>query len=442
MTKGFPSPIRRPSLNRMPNRLSSLSSHLKGSAILRIAGEVRALAREGRDIADLTVGDFSSKYFRIPKALEDGIVDALRAGESTYPPPNGLESLRKAVCEFYKHRVGLEFPIESILIASGTRPVIYAAYRALVDEGDKVVFGVPSWNNDYYCDMLGAQAVMIECDVSTGFLPTAASLRPHVRDARFLALNSPLNPAGTMFAAEQLGAICDLVLEENARRSSDERPLFVLYDQVYWMLTHSSAKHVDPIVLRPEIAPYLVMVDGISKAFASTGLRVGWAVAPTDIIRPMNDVVGHVGAWAPRAEQVATAKVLNDHATVDAYMTTMCREAGARLDAVYDGLTSLAKDGLPVECVRPQGAIYVSARFALHGMQTPDGRTLSTDDDVRAYLLNAAGLAAVPFGAFGSKGDRGWFRLSIGVISVEQIAGLMPRLRLAIEALSPALVAR
>jgi aspartate aminotransferase len=423
------------------SRLSHLADHLRGSAILRIAGEVRALVRDGRDIADLTVGDFSSKYFRIPLALENGIVEALRAGESTYPPPNGLESLRKAVCEFYRHRIGLEFPLESILIASGTRPVIYAAYRALVNEGDRVLFGVPSWNNDYYCDMLGATPVMVECDVATGFLPTAAMLRPHVRDACMLALNSPLNPTGTMFTRGQLTDILDLVLEENARRGAGERPLFVMYDQVYWMLTHGDAAHVDPIALRPEIAKYLVIVDGISKAFASTGLRVGWAVAPADIIRPMNDVVAHVGAWAPRAEQVATAKLLCDHAAVDAYMKTMCRDAGLRLDAVFDGLTALAADGLPVECVRPQGAIYVSARFALHGMQTPDGRTLATDDDVRGYLLNAAGLAAVPFGAFGAKGDKGWFRLSIGVISVEQIEALMPRLRTTIEALNPAVVA-
>jgi aspartate aminotransferase len=422
------------------SRLSSLADHLKGSAILRIAGEVRALKAAGTDLADLTVGDFSSRFFPIPKLLEDGIVDALRAGESTYPPPIGMESLRKAVCEFYRHRTGMEFPIESILIASGTRPVIYATYRAVVDEGETVVFGVPSWNNDYYCDMLGAKAVMLDCDASTGFLPTASMLRPHLRHARLLPLNSPLNPTGTMFGEQQLADILDLVLEENARRGANEKPLFVMYDQVYWMLTHGGAHHVDPIRLRPEIARYLVIVDGISKAFASTGLRVGWAVAPTDVVRPMNDVVGHVGAWAPRAEQVATAKLLCDHGAVDTYMKTMCREAGARLDAVYEGLTSLASDGLPVECMRPQGAIYVSARFALHGMQSPDGRTLTTDDDVRVYLLNAAGLAVVPFGAFGASGDRGWFRLSIGVISVDQIRALMPRLKRSLEALTPALV--
>ena len=113
----------------------------------------------------------------------------------------------------------------------------------------------------------------------------------------------------------------------------------------------------------------------------------------------------------------------------------MRHEVTARLDAVYEGLIAMQRDGLPVECVRPQGAIYVSARFALHGMRTPDGTVLETDEDVRQYLLNAAGLAVVPFNAFGSQGDHGWFRLSIGVVSVAQIEGIFPSLRRAIEAL-------
>jgi len=417
-------------------RVSHLADGLRSSAILKIAGEVRALVGEGRQILNLTVGDFSSKQFRIPRELEDGIVDALRAGESTYPPPNGLESLRTAVRDFYQRRLGLDFPVQSILIASGARPAIYALYRAVVDPGERVVFGVPSWNNDYYCQMLGALPVMIECDASTGFLPTAELLRPHVRGARLLALNSPLNPTGTVFTAEQLADICDLVLEENARRGPAERPLFVMYDQVYWMITAGGLKHVDPITLRPAIAPYVIMVDAISKAFAATGLRVGWAVAPADVIRPMNDVVGHVGAWAPRAEQVATARFLGDHAAVDLFIANLRSEAELRLDAVYDGLMAMHRDGLPVEAIRPQGAIYVSARFALHGSRGSNGERLETDEDVRRFLLNEAGLAVVPFGAFGSEGDNGWFRVSIGVVSVADIEALMPRLRQVVSAVA------
>ena len=417
------------------SRVSTLANELRGSAILRIAGEVRQLAREGRRIADLTVGDFSSSQFRIPRELEDGIVDALRQGETTYPPSIGLEALRTAVVQFYRDRLGVDISLPSVLIASGARPAIYAVYRALVDRGDRVVFGVPSWNNDYYCEIVGANAATVDCDASTNFQPTAALLRPFVREARLIALNSPLNPTGTLFDPATLADICDLVLEENARRGDSERPLYLMYDQVYWMLTFGGTRHVDPLSLRPEIAPYLVIVDAISKAFASTGLRVGWAVAAPDVIRPMNDIIGHVGAWAPRAEQVATARFLGNTAAVDAYLEGMHRDAVRRLDAVYDGLTGLRDDGLPVDCVRPQGAIYVSARFPLHGLVTRDGRALRTDEDIRGFLLHEAGLAAVPFSAFGALGDRGWFRLSIGAVSVETIESVIPVLRHALSEL-------
>ena len=210
------------------SRVSRLAANLHGSAILRIAGEVRALAKTGKPILDLTVGDFSSKQFPIPRALEDAIVDALRAGESTYPPPIGLESLRQAIREFYHRRLGLQFPLESVLVASGARPAIYSVYRALVDEGDEVVFPAPSWNNDHYTQIVGAHPVLVECDASTNFLPTAAMLRPVVRNARLLALCSPVNPTGTVFDANTLREICQLVVEENERRAAagKDRPLY------------------------------------------------------------------------------------------------------------------------------------------------------------------------------------------------------------------------
>ena len=209
-----------------------------------------------------------------------------------------------------------------------------------------------------------------------------------------------------------------------------------MYDQVYWMITAAGVTHVDPVSLRPAIAPYVIFVDAISKAFAATGLRVGWAAGPADVIKPMADILTHVGAWAPRAEQVATARLLSDHDSVDRYVDNMRREAGLRLDAVHDGLTAMQQDGFPVECIRPQGAIYVSGRFALHGMRTPTGELLETDEDVRRYILRAANLAAVPFGAFGVQHDRGgWFRLSIGVVSVAQIEAVFPPLRRALETL-------
>ena len=416
------------------SRLSTLASGLAGSEILKIAADVRALGAAGRDVCNLTVGDFSPAEFRIPERLESGIVAGLARGETNYPPSDGTLALRESIRALYERELGFHPELASVVVTSGSRPGIYATYRGLVDAGDRVVFPAPSWNNPYYVQLVEADAVVVPCDASTRFMPTRALLEQAVRGARLLSLCSPQNPAGTTFTAEQLGDICDLVLEENARRGPGERPLYVMYDQVYWTLVFGGVRHVHPVALRPAMAPYTIYVDGVSKALAATGVRVGWIVAPSDVAGPMSALIGHIGAWAPKAEQGAVAAMLDDPAALHAYRRTIVAGLSARLDALHDGLSAMRDDGLPVEAIAPEGAIYLSARFALAGRTAPDGAPLDGDDAVRAYLLRAAGLAVVPFTAFGVAEGSGWMRLSVGAVSVEEIARVLPRVRGALAA--------
>jgi aspartate aminotransferase len=413
-------------------RVSAMSEEMSGSEILRIAAEIRALTEAGTRVCNLTVGDFSPAEFRIPTYLEDEIAEALRRGETNYPPSNGVAVLREAVRRFYGRGLGLEYPVSSVLITAGSRPGIYGTFKTLVDPGDRVVFAAPSWNNNHYCHLTGAVPVTVQTSRDDAFLPTRKLLEPVVRGARLLSLNSPLNPTGTAFTAKTLGEICDLVLEENARRGPGERPLYVMYDQVYWMLTFGDTRHVDPVSLRAEMAPYTIFVDGISKAFAATGVRVGWVVGPKDIMDSMNNFLGHVGAWAPRAEQIATGKLLDAPNEIASFGTELTSGVRKRLDALYDGIMAMRADGLPVDATVPMGAIYLSARFALNGKRTPDGQVLRTNDEVRRYLLQAAGFAVVPFQAFGVKDDTGWFRLSVGAVSMAEIERVLPLLREAV----------
>jgi len=415
-------------------RLSTLAQGMQGSQILRIAAEVRELIGTGKPVCNLTVGDFAPAQFPVPKELAAGIAAQLKAGQTNYPPSTGLPELRKAVVAFYKEWLGIDVPLDGVLICAGGRPVIYGAYHALVDAGDKVVYPTPSWSNEYYTPMVGATSVEVPCGAESGFLPTAASLEKALRGARLLILNSPMNPAGTMFTEAQLGGICDAVLAENARRGAGERPLFVLYDQMYWMLTFGGAKHFTPPGLRPEMAKYTVFVDGISKAFAATGVRVGWAVGPVDVIKAMGDLLTHMGAWAPRAEQLATAELLGQTDVIKAFHHVMLPGLEERLRLLADGIAALKKEGFPVDSTPPQGAIYLSAQFALNGKRTPDGTVLNTNEDIRGYLLRAAGLAAVQFQAFGARDETGWFRLSAGAVTPDEIRTLMPRLKAALAA--------
>ena len=417
-------------------RYSVLAEGLIGSPILKIAAEVRALVAAGHKVCNLTVGDFAPTEFPVPELLSKEVAKAAEKGETNYPPSNGMPALRKAVSTFTQRRLGLNVDPDNVLVTAGARPVIYGAYRILVNPGERVVFTVPSWNNVHYCQLTGATAVTVACDARTSFLPTAAMLKDKLRNARLLVLNSPSNPTGTLFTAEQLGGICDAVLEENERRRGSDRPLYLVYDQIYWMLTFGGAAHVHPVQLRPEMSEYTIYVDGISKAFAATGLRVGWGMGPTTVIKQMSDLLTHVGAWAPRPEQVATSMLLSNDAAIDDYHAHMKSEVESRLRALHNGLMSLKQDGFNVDAVIPAGAIYLSAKFDLHGKKTADGQTLKTDDEVRSYLLKQCGLALVPFSAFGQPDGSGWARLSVGAVSMKEISELMPRLKSALQQLS------
>src|SRR5262249_45410119 len=308
------------------------------------------------------------------------------------------------------------------------RPIVYGTFRTVVDPGEVVVYPVPSWNNHYYVQMIGAKDASVPTHPEQGFMPTVDQLRPLLPTARLLCLGSPLNPTGTMFAAEQVQHVCEAVVEENlARKRAGRPPLIVMYDQIYSVLTYGDAKHVTPVGLVPEMAPYTVFVDGISKAFAATGVRVGWGIGPPSIISRMKDLIGHTGAWAPRAEQVATARFMEDVPAVERYVVVMPRGIESRLQPLPHGLMELRSRGLPVRDIPPQGAIYLSVCFDLVGR-----KGIRSNEDIRKLLLERAGFAMVPFQAFGLDEETGWFRCSVGAVSEADIREVLPRVEAAV----------
>jgi aspartate aminotransferase len=409
--------------------LSERVRGLIGSEILEIAADIREMVAAGRTVCNLTVGDFDAKHFPIPDLLLDNLQRALRDGETNYPPSNGLASLRQAVTEFTARSWGARYPVESVLIASGARPILYGAYRAVVNPGDKVVYPVPSWNNNHYCWMTAADGVALPTRAEDGFMPTLPQLAPHLRDARMICVNSPLNPAGTVITDEQLRGILGAIVDENERRTREGRPhLFLLHDQVYSLLVFGAARHFMPVDLVPASAPWVISLDGISKGLAATGLRVGWVLAAPEVTERMKNFLGHVGAWAPRAEQVAVARFLGDGAAVDAFQQAMNRRVQQRLDALYAGFMELKEQGYPVDCINPQGAIYLSLNLDLIG-RSIGGTRLESNETIRRVLLERAGVAVIPFQAFGLQEDTGWFRLSIGTVTLEEIGEALARLR-------------
>lgn len=409
-------------------KLSHLSHTLIGSEIVKLGGEIRERIRQGEHIYNFTVGDFDPKIFPIPKELEDGIVEAYRNHFTNYPLGDGNLDLRQAVSAFAKQYQGLDYSTDEILIASGGRPLIYAFFRAVCDKGDKVIYAVPSWNNNHYTHFVDSEHVVVEAKAENNFMPTAEDLRPHIKEAVFLALCSPQNPTGTTFRKDELQAICELVVEENRRRGENEKKLYVMYDQMYWHLTYGSTKHYDPVSLNPDMRHYTVYIDAISKVFASTGVRVGWSLGPAAVLNKMKAILSHVGAWAPNAEQKAVAKFLYQTEAIDSYLAHFKGELEERLRRIYEGLIQLKHQGFNLNAVAPEAAIYLTVKFDLAGKKTSDGKILETQSDVTSYLLQHASLAVVPFYAFGASKNSPWYRLSVGTCKKEEINDMLGKL--------------
>jgi aspartate aminotransferase len=413
-----------------------MAGGLGGSAILKIAAQINAMQAEGRDICNLTVGDFSPAQFRVPAKLAEVVAQAYEDGNTNYPPAVGLPGTRRAVRDLYERRLGLNYPVDSVVMGSGARPPIFATYALVVQAGDKVLYGIPSWNNHYYCHINGGIVVGIETGADTDFLLDAKHLEGQLDGVALICLNSPLNPCGTAFSADALGSLCDVILAENERRKGrGERPVMVLYDQVYWMLCFGDVEHVTPPGVRPEMAAYTILVDAISKSFAATGLRVGWGVLPPGLTPAYKALIGHMGAWAPRPTQLATEALLDDEDAIDEYHAEMKSGVEARLNALHQGFEAMRQAGLPVRSLAPQGAIYLSARFSILGREV-DGRALATDDDIRSYLLQEASFGLVPFQAFGLVQDTGWMRLSVGAVGLDEIEAGLKRIEAALQKLA------
>jgi aspartate aminotransferase len=418
------------------NTLSQLAETLIGSEIVALGAVIKEKIKQGNKIYNYTIGDFDSSIFPIPAELEKEIIEAYKNGYTTYPLADGIVELREAVCSFIATREGINYASNEILIAAGGRPLIYAAFRAIVNKGDKVIYPVPSWNNNHYVHFTEGEHVMIETKLENNFMPTAEEIKPHLKGAALLAVCSPLNPTGTTFTKKELQAICELVIAENEQRGADERKLYLLYDQIYWTLTYGDTEHYNPVSLNPKMKDYTIFIDGISKAFAATGVRVGWSMGPAHLINKMKAINSHVGAWAPMAEQNAVANYLGQTENIDTYFKKFKGAIEERLRRIYAGIIQLKAKGFAVDAVAPQAAIYLTVQINLVGKKTTEGKLLENQSDVTAYILNEAKIAIVPFYAFGAPKNSNWYRLSVGTCKTEEIDEMLGELGVALSKLS------
>jgi aspartate aminotransferase len=399
--------------------LSKTAENLIGSGIRKISDVINARIEKGEKIYNFTIGDYNPKVFPIPEGLKKEIAQAYSDDQTNYPPSEGVAILRNAISEFIKERGGFDYKPNEIVIGSGARPLTYTLFTTIVDPGETILYPVPSWNNNCYVQLAGANGIAVETSAENDYVPTRKDLLPHIKNAVLLALNSPLNPSGTAFKKEALKEIIDLVVEENLRRGENQKPLYVFFDQIYWILTFDGVKHINPVDLNPAIKDYIIFIDGISKCFAATGVRLGWAYGPKPIMDKIKNILAHIGAWSPKPEQVALGKFLQKKGEVNKYFDDFKNEIETRLKIFFKEFISLKKEGYNVDAISPQGAIYLTIKLDLKGMKTADGKVLETVDDILQYVLDEAKMAIVPFYAFGASATSPWFRLSVGTCSVQ-----------------------
>ena len=269
-------------------------------------------------------------------------------------------------------------------------------------------------------------------------MPTAEELEPHVKEATLISLCSPLNPTGTCFSKNEIQKICDLVINENNRRGDDQKPLYVLFDQIYWQLTLGDIKHYNPVVINPEMRDYTIFVDGISKAFAATGVRVGWGYGPKRIIDKMKSITSHMGAWAPKAEQVAVSKFLLMDDAVDKYIAKYKSEILDRVNVFYKKFKELKNEGYNVDVIAPQASIFLTLKIDLTGYKKEDGTVIQNTKDITNFLIEDAHIALVPFASFGSSPDSKWFRVAVGTCTVKEIEEMMENFKYTLSKLTKA----
>ena len=366
--------------------LSGRLDRVPVAASVAMTVRARALAAEGHDVIALTVGepDFATP----PHAIEAAHAAALR-GDTKYPPQDGTPALKQAIRRKFARDSGLDYPLDQIMVGNGGKQVIFDALMATLDPGDEVIVPAPYWNAyPLITRLVGGEPVVVPCPENNGFRlqpeALAAAITPRTK---WLILNFPNNPTGAACPDAEMAALGAVML--------DHPQVWILCDDMYEHLLYDGFRHATMAAVEPRLADRTLTLAGVSKTYAMTGWRIGFAGGPRALIRAMVQVQGHVNAGISTIGQAAAAAALDGPQDL---VAARAAEYQRRRDLVVDALN--ATPGL--RCHRPEGAFYVypNVAFCL-GRTTPAGRHLATDEDFAAALLDEAHVAVVQGASFG-----------------------------------------
>ncbi|MFD1791959.1 pyridoxal phosphate-dependent aminotransferase [Ochrobactrum teleogrylli] len=366
--------------------LADALSRVKPSATIAVSQKARELKAKGKDVIGLGAGE---PDFDTPDNIKQAAIDAINRGETKYTPVAGIPELRKAIVAKFKRENGLDYTPDQVIVGTGGKQILFNAFMATLNPGDEVIVPAPYWVS--YPEMVainGGTPVFINTKIEDNFKLTAADLEKAITPkTKWLIFNSPSNPTGAAYTEAELKALTDVLVRHPQ--------VWILTDDMYEHLVYGDFVFTTPAQVEPSLYDRTLTMNGVSKAYAMTGWRIGYAAGPLQLIKAMDMVQGQQTSGACSIAQWAAVEALNG--TQD-FIPKNKEIFQARRDLVV----SMLNQAKGIQCPTPEGAFYVYPSCAgLIGKKTEAGKVIETDEDFVTELLEAEGVAVVHGSAFG-----------------------------------------
>ena len=367
---------------------------IKPSPTIAVTNKARELKAAGKDVIGLGAGE---PDFDTPDNVKKAAIDAINAGDTKYTAVDGTPALKQAICDKFKRENGVEYTPNQITVGTGAKQVLYNAMVATLNDNDEVIIPAPYWVS--YPDMValaGGESVIVECTSDNDFKLQPADLEKVITPkTKWIILNSPSNPTGAAYSRAELKSLTDVILKHPH--------VHIMVDDIYEHVVYDDFEFCTPAAVEPKLKDRILTINGVSKAYAMTGWRIGYAAGNVDLIKAISKIQSQSTSNPCSISQAASVEALNGPQNFLIERTAAFRK---RRDNVVSALNAI--DGL--RCNTPEGAFYVFPSCeAILGKTTPTGKQLENSNDVASYLLEDANVAVVPGIAFGAEG---FFRIS------------------------------
>ena len=366
--------------------IADVLSRVKPSATIAVTQKARDLKAKGRDVISLSIGE---PDFDTPDNIKEAAIAAIRRGETKYPPVLGIPPLREAIAAKFKRENGLDYKASDTIVGTGGKQILYNAFLTTLNKGDEVVIPAPYWVS--YPDMVlinGGEPVFAPTTLENAFKLKPEDLERAITPrTKWVILNSPSNPSGAAYTRSELKALTDVLMRHPT--------VYVLTDDIYEHLVYGDFVFVTAAQVEPGLYERTLTMNGVSKAYAMTGWRIGYAAGPAKLIKAMDMVQGQQTSGACTIAQWASVEAL----TGPQDFVPVRRKA---FEERRDLVVSMLAQAQYLRCPKPEGAFYVYPSCAgAIGLKAPSGRTIANDEDFVSELLESEGVAAVHGGAFG-----------------------------------------